>query len=36
MDGLIDMERKGCELIIYDHDRDLRVTMVGCMGGCTG
>ena len=28
--GLIDMERKGCELIIHDHDRDLWVTtMVG-------
>ena len=28
--GLIDMERKGCELIIHDHDRDH-----GWMGGCT-
>ena len=26
---LIDMERKGCESIIHDHDCDLRVTMVG-------
>ena len=27
--GGIDMERKGCESIIHDHDRDLWVTMVG-------
>ena len=27
--GLIDMDRKGCELIIHDHDRDLWVTLVG-------
>ena len=27
--GLIDMERKGSELIIHDHDRDLSVTLVG-------
>ena len=27
--GLIDMERKGCEVIIHDHERDLWVTMVG-------
>ena len=26
---LIDMERKGCELIIHDHDHDLWVTLVG-------
>ena len=27
---MIDMERKGCELIIiHDHDRDLWVTLVG-------
>ena len=26
---LIDMERKGCELFIHDHDRDLWVTLVG-------
>ena len=29
MGGMIEMERKGCELIIHDHDCDLRVTMVG-------
>ena len=29
MRGLIDMERKGCESIIHDHDCDLWVTMVG-------
>ena len=28
MEGLISMERKGCELITHDHDRDLWVTMV--------
>ena len=27
--GLIDMERKGYESIIHDHDHDLWVTMVG-------
>ena len=27
--ALIDMERKGCEWIIHDHDCDLWVTMVG-------
>ena len=27
--ALIDMERKGCELIIHDHDRDPWATMVG-------
>ena len=27
--ALIDMERKGCESIIHDHDCDLWVTMVG-------
>ena len=27
--GLIDMERKGCELIIHDHGRDFWVTLVG-------
>ena len=27
--GLIDMEWKGCESIIHDHDCDLWVTMVG-------
>ena len=26
---LIDMERKGCESIIHDHDCDLWVIMVG-------
>ena len=26
---LIDTERKGCELIIHDHDCDLWLTMVG-------
>ena len=26
--AMIDTERKGCELIIHDHDRDLRVTML--------
>ena len=26
---LIDMERKGCESIVHDHDCDLGVTMVG-------
>ena len=30
-EGLIDMERKGCELIIYDHDCDLWVALVGWM-----
>ena len=29
MGGLIDMERKGCESIIHDHDCDLWVAMVG-------
>ena len=29
MGALIDMERKGCESIIHDHDSDLWVTMVG-------
>ena len=29
MGALIDMERKGCESIIHDHDCDLWVTMVG-------
>ena len=29
MGKLIDMERKGCESIIHDHDRDLWVIMVG-------
>ena len=29
MGGLIDMEWKGCESIIHDHDCDLWVTMVG-------
>ena len=28
---LIDMERKGFELVIYDHDRDLRGTIMGWM-----
>ena len=28
---LIDMERKGCESIVHDHDWDLWVTMVGWM-----
>ena len=28
MGGLINMERKGCESIIHNHDRDLWVTMV--------
>ena len=27
--GLIDMERKGCESLIHDHDCDIWVTMVG-------
>ena len=29
VEALIDMERKGCESIIHDHDCDLWVTMVG-------
>ena len=29
MGGLIDMERKGCELVIPDYDFDLSGTMVG-------
>ena len=29
MDGPIDTERKACKLIIYVHERDLCVTMVG-------
>ena len=29
MEGLIDMEQKGFELIFIDHDRNLWVTMVG-------
>ena len=29
MGALIATERKGCELIIHDHDCDLWVTMVG-------
>ena len=29
VEALIDMERKGCKLIIHDHDCDLWVTMVG-------
>ena len=28
MEGLLDMERKGFEWIMHDHDRDLWVTMV--------
>ena len=28
VEALIDMERKGCELIIHDNDCDLWVTMV--------
>ena len=28
-EGLIDMERRGCESIIHDHDCDLWVAMVG-------
>ena len=31
MGGPIDIEWKGCELIIHDHERDLSVTMVGWM-----
>ena len=27
--ALIEMEQKGCELIIHDHDRNLWATMVG-------
>ena len=26
---MIEMERNGCELIIHDHDCDLRITMAG-------
>ena len=29
MGALIDMEQKGCDLIIHDHDHDLWVTMLG-------
>ena len=29
MGGVIDMDWKGCESIIHDHDCDLWVTMVG-------
>ena len=28
---MIDMERKGCESIIHDNDRELWITMVGWM-----
>ena len=35
MGGLIDMEWKGCELIIHDHDSDLGGNHVGGVGGCT-
>ena len=28
MGGLIDIEQKGCESIIHDHDRDLWVTII--------
>ena len=31
MGGSIDIERKGRESIIHDHDRDFCVTMVGWM-----
>ena len=34
MGGLIDIEQKGCESIIHDHDRDLWVTMVGWLDHC--
>ena len=33
MGALIDMERKGCESIIHDHDCDVWVTMVGWVPG---
>ena len=36
MGGLIDMEWKGCELIIHDLDSDLAGNHVGGVGGCTG
>ena len=41
MGGLIDMEWKGCELIIHDHiihdhDSDLGGNHVDGVGGCTG
>ena len=29
MGGLIEMEQKGCESIIHDHDCDVWVTLVG-------
>ena len=29
VEALIDMERKGCESIIHDHDCDLYVSMAG-------
>ena len=29
MRRMIGMERKGCESIIHEHDRDLWVTMLG-------
>ena len=29
MRGLIDVEQNGCEVINYDHDCDLWVTIVG-------
>ena len=29
VEALFDMERKGCESIIHDHDCDLWVTMMG-------
>ena len=31
MGWLVDMERKGCESSIHDHDIDFYVTMVGCV-----
>ena len=32
MGGLIDMEWKGCESIIHDHDSNLWVTTMGWVG----
>ena len=35
MEELIDMEWKGCGVIIHDHDSDLGSNHVGGVGGCT-
>ena len=36
MGGMIDIEQKGWESVIYGHDHDLLVTKVRCKLGSTG